>query len=271
MSLRVVTIQPGDRKAIAGQIREIEFHAVYPFGEESFRIDHGVDYFRFFDRLGKVSYYCVMDGQRLAAVAAAILRPVPFKHYSEFKKCWYLCDLKVHPDYRGKRLPLLLFRRAVIPALLRARRGYAISMNGAGPNRVASILRNAPIASMAVQGILNFYSLSADEVRSHRSLIEKHRGAISFLCLQGIKDLIMTQSGLPMPLAHFQFGPSAADIGTNVSANPIDGFRHMIVAPATDDLALDFARHGVPVGATATILAYRMNHADFRFILSSDI
>lgn len=267
MKFRVVLVQSSERQILGERIRDLESLATYPFGDDSFRIDHGDDYFQFFDRLGKVSYYCVLDGERLAAVGAGILRDVPLGIPTQMKKAWYLFDLKVHPDYRGMHLPLLIFRKAAIPSLFQAWRGYAVSMNNEGSNKVAAIFSRARLAALSIHSVLNIYSLSHEEVRSHRSLLEKHRGPLSFLVLNGIKDLIMSKTALPMPLAHIQFGP----MGGQGIADSIEGFRHMIAAPAEDPLAQDLAKAGVKVDATATILHYRMAAFDFKFLLTSDI
>ena len=267
MNLRVALVRAEDRHNLSDQIRELESHANYPFGEDSFHIDHGTDYFKFFDRLGMVYYYCVFDRERIVAVGAGILRSVPEGNSSRQRKVWYLCDLKVHPEYRGKHLPLLIFRKALIPSLILSRRCYAVTMNSVGPSRVAGIFSRARFAALSTRGILNIYSLSHDDIIKHRSLIESHRGPVSFLQLSGIKDLVMSKTTLPIPLAHIQFGP----LGVSGRADPIHGNSHMIASPVNDPLAIDLAKAGVVIDATATILHYRMAATDFKFILTSDI
>ena len=43
MNLRVALVRAEDRHNLSDQIRELESHANYPFGEDSFHIDHGTD------------------------------------------------------------------------------------------------------------------------------------------------------------------------------------------------------------------------------------
>ena len=58
----------------------------YPYGDQFFKIDHGKDYFAFFERLGKLYYYVLVDKHRVAGVVAAVLRHIP-------SHTWYKKDL----------------------------------------------------------------------------------------------------------------------------------------------------------------------------------
>ena len=86
-----------ERQLFQPGIVAIEKIATYPLGDDFFKIDHGVDYFAFFDRLGKLNYYIMCDGEHVAAVGAGVLRQVPYLQGKSPQEAWYLCDLKVHP------------------------------------------------------------------------------------------------------------------------------------------------------------------------------
>jgi hypothetical protein len=50
--MRIVTIERGERAPYAERVVQLEAGASYPLGDDRFTLDHGEDYFAFFDRLG---------------------------------------------------------------------------------------------------------------------------------------------------------------------------------------------------------------------------
>lgn len=247
----------------------IEQIASYPLGNDFFKIDHGADYFAFFDRLGDVYYYLGLDGDRAIAVGAGVLREVPNRPRELPHPAWYLCDLKVHPDYRGFQLPLRLLGYAIQSNTAGCDRGYAISMNpGDGsPNRVVRLLQRFSPVPFRCTATLEIYALDAATMHSVASVLVEYRGPISYLSLQGIKDLKLQSTGEILPLLHVQFG-SQAQQGT---AMPQVGSTHMFCVPSHDSLALTLAERGIYPMATASVISHGMDDCDWRFILTSDI
>lgn len=258
------------RRAPAWQagIAALEEHARYPLGDDTFRLDHGSDYFAFFRRLGDVHYYAALAKGEPVAVGAGVLRRVPFRAGERPRRAWYLCDLKVRPDFRGGHLPLKMLGRAFLPCYLRCRRGYAITMNPpAGPNRVVRLLARFEWVPIRFARILEIYSFDAGAMERLRPLVERYRGPISFLSLRGKKDLVLDRAGAPLPLLHVQHGP-CAEAGVR---NPAPDHVHMLCAPAGDELSAALRASDVSPSATASIVESGMHHADWRFILTSDI
>lgn len=269
MSIRFVTLDRGSRDRYRAGVTALEASASYPLGEDRFRIDHGADYFAFFDRMGELRYEIALDRDRVVAVSAGVLRAaVPFGDRA--RSAWYLCDLKVHPDYRGRRIPFSIARRAVPIGYLRSPRAYAISMNpsGGSTNPVVTLLQRWGFLPLHASPILLVYSLDAQSMRAAIPLLEAHRGAApSYLSLEGIKDIVLESTGRPMQLLHAQFGPFA-ERGV---PEPIDGAVHMFCSPSEDVLARDLARAGMSPSASATVLHHGMTKCDFRFVLTSEI
>jgi GNAT superfamily N-acetyltransferase len=261
VSLRIVTVRPGARAPFAAGIAALEEGTSYPLGDDRFELNHGADYFAFFDRLGRTSYDVALDGDRAVAVSARVLRERPFR-------CWYLCDLKVHPDYRGQRIASRFARHAFLSAFARCQRGYAVTMNeaGGGENRVERLVRRLPLVPFQTRA-LNIFSLDANQMADLRPLIERHRGPTSFLSLAGKKEIVLESTGAPIPLLHVQFGPCAETGTRDVRRDHV----HMLCAPTGDDLTVDLRGAGLAPSATATVLHHRMRGSDFEFILTSDI
>lgn len=266
-----------DRGLFQERVCELEKGVTYPLGVDRFEIDHGADYFAFFDRLGQTSYHVVLDDSRVVAVGCTVLRSVPRRAGRAAEKIWYLCDLKVDPAYRRGGIPWKLFKYAFPSKYPRCGRIYGVTMNPSdgSENPMVRILSRFVLAPISVAGTLFLYSLSAEEMSEVASLVEAQRGPLSYLSLGGVKDIVLQSSGQPMPLLHVQFGPCAQtqDIpgrGRHHDA-PQPGCVHMFCTPADDSLARAMHDRGLAPSATATIIHHRMKHWDWRFILTSEI
>ena len=90
-------------------LQKLENIAEYPFGTDFFKIDHGPSYFSFFERLGDPLFQIALVDDRIVACASGVIRAIPVGN--RITKSWYLCDLKVHPDFRAQRIPAKLFRK----------------------------------------------------------------------------------------------------------------------------------------------------------------
>lgn len=262
-------VLPEERADFQPGIAALEQAATYPLGNDCFRLDHGSDYFAFFDRLGQVNYYVALDGDRVAAVGAGVLRQVPDRQGEVPCFAWYLCDLKVHPAYQRQRLSLRLLHHAIASNLEICDRGYAISMNpGDGcPNRLVRVfLRGAPDL-FRFSTTLGIYCLDAVSMQTLEPLLTTHRGPISYLSLKGIKDLQLQSNGQILPLLHVQWGSAAQ---TRIT-EPLLGYIHMFCVPENDELAGILTQQGIQPGAIASVISHGMDNSDWRFILTSDI
>jgi len=251
------------------QVADLEKGMSYPLGEDRFEIDHGEDYFAFFSRMGQLHYYVALEGNSVVAVAAAILRSVPAAPNEEPKKVWYLCDLKVHPDYRGRFIPLSIFVYAFPRLHPLCSRAYGISMDTdrTRKNRVALMLRRFPLAPMSIATKLEIVSVDSKQMRKIEPILQSFFGDVSYLSLVGKKDIILQSSGSAMSLLHVQYGPCAEQGYTE----PIDDHVHMFCVSEDHPLLEVLRHHEMPPSATATVVHHRMDKWDWSFILTSDI
>ena len=249
------------------ELEALEADARYPLGDDAFRLSHGPDYFAFFERLGALRYYALEDRGRLVAVGCGMLRTpeVGPRH-------WYLADLKVHPAYRGRHLPIALFRRAFVQNYVRAPRGYGIAMDPPD-GRVPPAVRLLAHFRFLPPSLLDTTRLdlwSSDEAGMRRALplLAPGRGTPRFVSLLGVKDLVLESTGAPLPLLHLSF---ASRPERRTFAEPQPGHTHMWCLPRGAPLAAALAAAGFRPSASATIVHHRMRGYDWARIDTSEI
>ena len=268
-SLKVKELRSAEWQVFQSRIADLEKGTSYPLGEDRFEIDHGEDYFAFFTRLDQLHYYVVLDGDRVVAVAAAVLRCVPPTRHKKPEQVWYLCDLKVHPEYRGRYLPTAIFAHAFPKLYPISPRAYAISMDADSqrPNRVARMLSRFRLAPMSIATKLGIVSLDAKRMRKVEPILREHFGCVSYLSLAGKKDIILQSTRSAMPLLHVQFGPCAE----HGHPEPLDGYVHMFCVSMDHPLFEVLKHQAIYPSATATVVHCGMEKWDWSFILTSDI
>jgi len=88
MGIMFRCITAEERQHFQAGIGAIEQIARYPLGDDFFQIDHGQDYFAFFDRLGQVSYYIALIDEIVVAVGAGVLRQITYCHKEAAQQAW---------------------------------------------------------------------------------------------------------------------------------------------------------------------------------------
>lgn len=261
--MQISKLDPQQNSPWNDRLIQLEASISYPLGDDRFHLDHGSDYFAFFRRLGVVHCYLAHHDERILGLGQGILRSMP-----DGKRAWYLCDLKVIPEARGHKLTYRLFRRAFFWNYLKCSRGYAITMDPPqGENPIVRLSEHLPFTPLQVAARLAFFSLSYSEMQAVRPHLESHRGPVSFLSHRGRKDLIMQSTGKAMPLWHAQWGAFAE----REKLEPVEGGTHMFTVPMTDPLFEELLSRGLRPSAHAHVLAHRMKHTNWAFVLSSDI
>jgi hypothetical protein len=274
--MHIQKIETSARHYWQPKIAALEALASYPLGSDRFQIDHGDDYFTFFDRLGQLEYYVGTDAQlQVLAVGAGVYRSVAWQFDQTKRDTWYLCDLKVHPNYCGRYGSMKLLHHAILAGLqTRAcRSAYLISMNPAeGKNQLVRVLEQNQLLPFRHAATLNIYSLDTTPSIPILSCLERHRGPVQFESLQGIKDLRLVSSGLPLQVRHARWG-SVDHIVKNTGALTFNDISstYMFCATSTDGLAIELGNLGLKPTATASIVACNMGDCDWQFVLTGEI
>lgn len=271
--MKIVEITEAERASWGPRVQALEASATYPLGTDRFRIDHGADYFAFFERMGSLRYFAAVEESDVLAVGAAVLRDDVALRSGRPCRAWYLCDLKARPEHRGRGLSFQLLRHGFWRCYWRCPRAYGISMNPAdgSPNPVVRLLRRFRWAPLESAATLCIHTMTPARFTALRPMLERGRGPASLVSLRGRKDLILASTRAPMPLFHVHFGaPPPASERAAIEEVPADA-TCMLCVPEADPLAAALAEGGAPLAASATIIAHRLRDADWRFINTSEI
>lgn len=268
MGVNVAEVQPLERAAVGQGIRQIERGISYPLGEDRFSIDHGEDYFAFFDRLGGTTTFVATEDGEVVGCATGVLRTIP--RDGVLTSAWYCCDLKVIPSHRGRRLPLRMLLAGLRRHYRRCQRGYGVAMRPSDGRKAPAIrlAEHISVIGLNVGPALHIFGLDAAQMRDCMEVVQEHRGELSFLSLRGRKDLLLHSTGHALPALHVQYGPCAEHTDER-TVEP--GHVYFFCVPDGDPLLGELARLGVHPSGHADILHHRMGGWDWQFVLTSDL
>jgi hypothetical protein len=217
----------------------------YPFGNDYFKINHGENYFKFFDLLGEPCFFIAKEDNKVLAICVAILKTVNLDPY---EKVWYLCDLKVHPHYQGRFIVQKILNYAHLRCSKTSNKVYGISMNQATSysNKFINYAQRLPYLNIKFQEILEFYLLDKHQKESNE-FIKSNKNR--FVSLTGIKDLILESSGKPLSFMHY-----VASSHHTVTLLE-DEMKFMVCCPKNSKLSNIFKDLNIYPITTASILA----------------
>lgn len=118
-------------------LRDFEKEFSYPIENTKFVISHGEkthDYFSFFKRFGKVTYYVIEHENKVIGTGNCILKTV--KDNGELHKYWYICDFKFSKEYRNKGLLKKIVLKSFLYNYVRSRKFISIVMSKKDENKL---------------------------------------------------------------------------------------------------------------------------------------
>lgn len=243
----------------------------YDLGNDKFRIDHGTNYYKFFERMGNVYIQAAIKNNEIIGTGAGVLRNI------RGNKIFYLCDCKIDKNFRNKWLPFRMLLKSNKLANI-TNKCYCISMNkGNGcDNKIVRLLKRVKwLIDFKYAGNMLIYSVNGKQLKHIRSLIEKHKGLCYFVSLKGVKDLILKSTNKPMELYHINYVKNIDFNNTNnISYDIYDDATYMFCFHEKDNINKILEKNGITTDVTASIVQHgldKLKPDEWDFIQTSEI
>jgi GNAT superfamily N-acetyltransferase len=264
--IEIVEVTNDLREEYNSQLLRFEQCFTYPFGNDSFTINHGNNYFRFFDLLGTPYILAFKDKERIIGITILVLRNIDVLNNGQLEPIWYICDLKIHPDYRGKGIIQQVFDFAISNYSKLSSQIYGISMNSNSDkaNRVIYLAKYLTNIDLTYQETLMFYLLNKNQLNHARNLLMCYFSEYGYFSLNKIKDLVMISTEKSLPLIHVVPKDKSNTI------QEAEDYNYMFCLPSSNLLINELAQTGITSSSTASIIS-NLTEANWNFIVSSEI
>jgi hypothetical protein len=274
MNVNIVELNEVNRKELNIKLKTFEkkLSHPYPLDNDYFNISHGENYYAFFDRLGDLHMNILEDKGEIVGTACGMLRNIV---YNDKQKCkvWYLGDLKISPEYRGKFLPFKMLT-AANDKLKLSNKIYGITMNGKTENKIVRLAKKIPTMKFEIGPTLMIYSMDYKtfNAKNVQNVIKKYRGDFGYTSLCEIKDLILQSTNLPMKILHLNWNDNDKNNNVDINnINDINNYTIMFCCPNNDSMYDELIKNNVTTDITAMIIHHNMYDCNWNFILTSDI
>lgn len=261
-NVRFFELNNNNRDTILPELSQFDARFIYPLGNDFFTIDHGEYYLSFFERMGQVFVQGYRYHGAIVFTSTAVLRDL------NQQKVFYLCDLKKDPSFNLANSKDLFYQK--LNAYLHlSDKAYGIHMDYSHThyNKVALMVTRIQKDFFKIHAKLHLYSLGYEDIMRYKSLIEEEKqGYINTVSLQGIKDIVLQSSQLPIPLIHLEF-KATQDYTYLVDA----GYTYMFCTLSDSHLSTQLHSKGIVPSSTATITQHNMENFDFECIHTSEI
>jgi len=250
-------------KELQKTLKEFEDYFVYPMGDLTFKLNHGNNYFHFFKRMGEVRTIGYKNNiGEIIMLSTGILRNI------ENQEVWYLCDLKINPEYVGKRLTLRILKDVLTDFSSISDKAYGIQMNEKGKeNRTSKLLTKFNKGYFSKINTLVLFTLTKNELLKHKDVIEQYKGYMNTISLKGVKDIVIQETNTILPLIHLEFTKTKDNNKLILDDNCI----YMFSTLQNSNLYKYMIDNDIEINSTASITQHGMDDFNFEFINTSDI
>lgn len=208
---RINLADPNQRSKDSARLQALEALFSYPLGTERFQIVHGAstpfDYFSYFESLGTPSVMVLEEHDRIVGAICAVLRTI------EGRKVWYLCDYKIAPNYRGRKLYRQLMLAHFWHHYRQCSSMYGINMS---PPKSNGLVAQA-------QRVFALFNVKAPCLYLHQCTYSDYQSAplngYTLCTTQGLKDIVINGSAYPI---YHLLDPAAQKRLSNSSFSPVD-------------------------------------------------
>jgi hypothetical protein len=219
----------------------------------------------YLDRIGTsylsmVSYRgWLIDGSwPVVATGIGVLRNI-----DPIGKLWYICCVKVDPEYENMELPEKMFTNAINSGLAaKSNRAYRIITDG-------RLFDHAAKMGFKSAGKLRVYTMTGEEIDLIRPVIETFKGGTFFTKLS--KDKLFDDNGQPINLYHLNLIKNADNTvydQDTISYKTDNNGTYMFCYHDQDPVVAQLAQNGCTTDVTADLVQINLNlePADWDFI-----
>lgn len=241
----------------------------YPFNsEDSFKIDHCKNYFSFFKRIGYVIVATILDqNYDIKGTFIGILRLI------DNNKVWYLCDLKIDPEYRGRWLTYKMLIKC-LELLKISNKFYGITMNNNNKkNKIVTLAHNITnILNINIKiDQLKIYMINHIEMKKIKDILEHYKGKIFFNNMNNYKKLIMKSTNKPLKLLHVNYYKNIINNNNeNIDIIIKEDYLYMFCLHSNDKLNYILKKNNIVTEITASII-HNLDCDNWDFIQTSEI
>lgn len=272
MSFKIVKINSSNEDFFKDKVLELNKLIHYPFAERTFQMSYSESYFDYFKKLGEVHYYLMIDNSnsQVVATGAAILRTLSWNEFHQ-ESVWFLTDLKVHPDYRGRKLSLKLIAYGFFRKIWSCRKAYMISYDPKGGltrNSAVSLLTRFRWAPIRYAITMYVYHMTFSEFLSHQTDLRKTFGDLVATSTDEYRTLRLNSSSNTYDFVHLQRGALALSFDVKpITKSSVICF----LLEEHESLRSVLKTKNVLPVATASVLTLNFRPLNWSFLLTSDV
>ncbi len=245
----------------------------YPLANDFFTIDHGNNYFNFFNKLGSVNYYYQKEKNtnNVNATACSVLRTFNgLGPQSNSIKAWYICDLKVDPKARGGGFSYNCLIKGLIPSYFKSNKCFAICMQPNVP--VEKLSKNLYWPKIKATSSINIYLLEyLDLINYLKDIINYFESGIEFESNMGVKDIILESTREPLDVLHIKKATSLTNLTDNQISIPDPKYKFFLTLINNQQYNQINNKLKSKLFGSALIYSYNMDNFDWKLISSADI
>ncbi|RXJ74542.1 hypothetical protein CS022_02920 [Veronia nyctiphanis] len=199
--MRFKTLKSIEQGQYSKLLRQFETQFIYPLGDETFNICHGLSsgqYYDFFNSLGQAEFFVLEEKDAILGMGCAVLREV--SHGGKCQRFWYLCDFKLHRSARGKGFFVRLLVKKLLSYYLKSNKILAVNMSPPDNNWLTKKIESAFFFLRINTRAIYFYEWSVDEYHrvwlSNQALLSRY----ALYTNVGSKDIVI--NGEIRPIYH---------------------------------------------------------------------
>ena len=214
--------------------------------------------------MGQAYFFAARENNRIIGVIGLVLRTLEHPKGREPISLWYICDLKIHPDYQGMHIIKRIFNFSFRKCFKISKKFYAISMNSNnnGSSNIVAFAKKFSSLKLEMQETLDFYLLEQDQIKHLEHLLREYFINYGFVSLPEIKDLILSSTNKPLEFLHLVKYKTEPMTKRNA--------QYMMCLPRPDTLNIKLKKFGFKPMASASIIS-NLKNFDWSFITSDEI